>query len=164
MEMTLYDIAAEQQHILDILEENGGELTPELEEALALTAENFENKAEGYIEAIAKYRDLQEAAAERIKKMQQTKKTAENCEKRLKERLLFAMGIFGESKKEVGIHKLSVRNNVSVGIEDESLLPECYIKTTTVTAPDKAAILTALKEGQVIPGASLETNQSLTIR
>lgn len=160
--MTLYDITATQQRILDQLEENGGELTEELENALALTAENFDSKAEGYIEAIAKYRDLAANAAERIRKYQQTKKTAENIEKRLKERLLFAMTIFGENKKEVGCHRLSIRNSASVVFDDESLLPENYVKVTLT--PDKAAILAALKDEQEVPGARLEINQSLNIR
>lgn len=162
MGMTLYDITATQQCILDQLEENGGELTEELENALALTAENFDSKAEGYIEAIAKYRDLAANAAERIRKYQQTKKTAENIEKRLKERLLFAMMIFGENKKEVGCHRLSIRNSASVVFDDESLLPENYVKVTLT--PDKAAILAALKDEQEVPGARLEINQSLNIR
>ena len=113
MKQTLYDITLEQQQLLDELEENGGELTPELEAALALNAENFESKAGGYIEAIEMYRQKAEAAAERIRKMQQAKKTAENVEKRLKERLLFAMQAFGEKKRTVGLQTVSVRDSAS---------------------------------------------------
>lgn len=160
--MTLYDITVEQQLLLDQLEENGGELTEELEAALALTEENFDVKAEGYIEAIAKYRDLAANAAERIRKYQQTKKTAENIEKRLKERLLFAMQVFGENKKEVGCHRLSIRNSAKVVFDDESKVPLGYVYITRT--PDKAAILAALKGDQPVPGARLEINQSLNIR
>ena len=162
MGMTLYNIAADMLRILDELEENGGELTPELEEALALTSENFDNKAVGYIEAARKYRDLAANSAERIKEFQRIKKTAENTEKRLKERLLFAMQAFGDKSREVGEYKISIRNSVSVFIEDEENLLPCYLKTTT--APDKTAIADALKSGIEVAGARLETNQTLNIR
>lgn len=162
MKMTLYNITAEQLRILDILEENDGELTPELEEALALTSEAFDEKAAGYIEAVRKYRDLAANSAERIKEFQRIKKTAENIEKRLKERLLFAMQAFGDTSRDVGAHKLSIRNSVSVFIEDEERLLPCYLKTTT--APDKTAIADALKSGIEVAGARFETNQSLNIR
>lgn len=160
--MTLYDITVEQQLLLDQLEENGGELTPELEAALALTSEDFDVKAEGYIEAISKYRDIAANAAERIKKFQQAKKTAENIQKRLKERLMFAMQVFGDRSREVGCHKLTVRRSTSVVIEDEHLLPTAYVNITYT--PDKAAILAALEGEQDVPGASLQVNESLNIR
>ena len=44
-----------QQDLLDIfneLEDNGGELTPELEEKLAVTQEDFKNKIKSYGEVI----------------------------------------------------------------------------------------------------------------
>ena len=60
--LTLYNITSEQFRIYELLEELGGEFTPEIEEALALNHENFLVKSEGYIEGIAKYRDMKELA------------------------------------------------------------------------------------------------------
>ena len=64
--MTLFNIAAEQLRINDMLEESGGELTPELEEALVINEGNFMVKVEGYVETIARYKALAEIAAQRI--------------------------------------------------------------------------------------------------
>lgn len=160
--MTLYHITSEQLRINELLEESGGELTPEIEEALMLNAENFEIKADGYIESISRYKALAEAADVRIKEMQRIKKTSENIEKRLKERLLQAMMVMDVDKMEIGLRKLSIRNTSAVNITDEAHIPAEYI--IIEQKYDKTRIKDALKSGDVIPGAELVTNKSIQIR
>lgn len=160
--MTLYHITSEQLRINELLEESGGELTPEIEEALMLNAENFEIKADGYIESISRYKALAEAADVRIKEMQRIKKTSENIEKRLKERLLQAMVVMDVDKMELGLRKLSIRNTTAVNITDEAHIPAEYI--IIEQKYDKARIKDALKNGDVIPGVELVSNQSIQIR
>lgn len=160
--LSLYHITSEQLRINELLEESGGELTPEIEEALMLNAENFEIKADGYIESISRYKALAEAADVRIKEMQRIKKTSENIEKRLKERLLQAMMVMEVDKMEIGLRKLSIRNTSAVNISDEARIPAEYIIVETKV--DKMKIKDALKSGDVIPGAELVTNQSIQIR
>lgn len=160
--MTLYHITSEQLRINELLEESGGELTPEIEEALILNTENFEIKADGYIESISRYKALAEAADVRIKEMQRIKKTSENIEKRLKERLLQAMMVMGVDKMELGLRKLSIRNTSAVNITDEAHIPAEYI--IIEQKYDKTRIKDALKNGETIPGAELVTNKSIQIR
>lgn len=160
--LTLYNITSEQLRINELLEESGGELTPEIEEALMLNAENFEIKADGYIESISRYKALAEAADVRIKEMQRIKKTAENIEKRLKERLLQAMMVMEVDKMEIGLRKLSFRNSTAVSITDETHIPAEYIIVETKV--DKMKIKDALKNGEIIPGAELVNNRSIQIR
>ena len=160
--LSLYHITSEQLRINELLEESGGELTPEIEEALMLNAENFEIKADGYIESISRYKALAEAADVRIKEMQRIKKTSENIEKRLKERLLQAMVVMDVDKMEIGLRKLSIRNTSAVNITDEAHIPAEYI--IIEQKYDKTRIKDALKSGDVIPGAELVTNKSIQIR
>lgn len=160
--MTLYTITSEQLRINELLEESGGELTPEIEEALILNEENFLTKSEGYIESIARYKALAEAADVRIKEMQRIKKTAENIEKRLKERLQRAMVVMGHDKVDVGLRKLSLRSSTAVSITNEVAIPAEYIIVETKV--DKMKIKEALKNGVVIDGAELVTNKSIQIR
>lgn len=50
-------------------------------------------------------------------------------------------------------------------IVNESELPDLYVKTKTVTTPDKALILKAMKDGYDVPGAKIgKGKSSLTIR
>ena len=160
--LSLYHITSEQLRINELLEESGGELTPEIEEALAINETNFLAKSEGYIESIAKYKALAEAADVRIKEMQRIKKTAENIEKRLKERLLWAMNAMERDRVEVGARKLSIRNTTSVNITNEAHIPSNYIKVET--SVDKVSLKRDLVAGMVIEGAELITNKSIQIR
>ena len=50
--MNIFEIEQDLLSIFDEIEENEGELTPELEEKLAITQENFKNKVESYINLI----------------------------------------------------------------------------------------------------------------
>lgn len=161
-EITLYKISEEQRRINYQLEESGGEITPELEEALSINHENFLVKSEGYIATIHKYGDLSDAISAEIKRLQSFKKTADNISGNLKKRLLQAMEVFGMEKAEVGLYRLSMRRTTSVVIDNEAQLPNKYIVVTTT--PDKTLIKEDLKSGKDAPGASLHTNVSLQIR
>jgi hypothetical protein len=160
--MTLYRITSEQLRINELLEELEGELNPELEEALIINEENFMTKSEGYIESIAYFKAKQEAAKVRIEEYQRIKRIAENAEKKLKERMQWAMETLGRDKVEVGLHKMSLRSSQAVNITNEAHIPNQYIKVETKI--DKDALRRDLKAGLVVEGAELITNKSLQIR
>ena len=159
---SLYNITTEQLRINELLEELEGELTPEIEEALAINEDNFIAKSEGYIESIAYFKAKQEAADVRIKEYQRIKRIAENAEKRLKERMQWAMEVLGRDKVEVGLHKMSLRSSQAVNITNEAHIPNQYIKVETKI--DKESLKRDLKAGLVIEGAELVTNKSIQIR
>lgn len=162
MSLTLYNITAEQLRINELLEESGGELTPEIEEALVLNENNFAVKADGYIESIAKYRALAEAADVRLKEMQRIKKTAENIEKRLKERLSYAMQVMERDSIDIGPRKLLLRRTKAVEIYDAARIPAAF--SIVELKHDKKRISEALKSGELVPGAELIINTSIQIR
>ena len=54
MEKSLYQITADQLELFNQIDELEGELTPELEESLKINADNFQEKARGYIWHIKK--------------------------------------------------------------------------------------------------------------
>lgn len=56
-EKSIFSIEADLEAIFMELEDNGGELTPELEDKLKITQENFENKVSKYVKAIRYYED-----------------------------------------------------------------------------------------------------------
>lgn len=160
--LSLYHITQEQFRIYELLEELGGEFTPEIEEALAINHENFVVKSEGYIEGIAKYRDMKELAKAKAKEYMRIAKTCENIEEGLKGRLQHAMVVMGHDKVDVGLRKLSLRSSTAVNITDETAIPAEYIIVETKV--DKMKIKEALKNGVVIDGAELVTNKSIQIR
>lgn len=160
--LSLYDLTSEYRLICEALEENGGEITPEIEAMLAINADNFVMKAENYCEIIAKYLQMAENAKQRVEVFQRIEKVAKNTATRMKERLAQAMEEYDLPKVEVGLHKLSFRTSKAVEIVDEAKIPNCYIKVAT--SVDKTKLRADLMAGVVVEGAELKENKSLQIR
>lgn len=131
----LFQISRDYLNILDELELNGGELTPELEEALAVTQENFRTKLGNYRKLIANTEGEIQIVAEEIARLQGTKKTKDNTVKKLKERMLEAVVLFGDDGKtgnkivSLPDCKIFTRNTKVVELDEEkaNLLLELFI-------------------------------------
>ena len=161
MEMTLYHISDEQRRLNAMLEENGGEVTPEIEEALAVNETNFVQKAESYGYAILHYKAIVAAVKAEKDRLDAIKKTAENAIARMEERIVAAMQQFDKPKVEADTLKLSLRRSERVVVDDENAVPaDC--KTIKVEI-SKTDLKRHLKAGEAC-GAHLEENQSLQIK
>ena len=125
--MNLYELTAEQARIEALLEENGGEITPEIEEALTLTAEALPKKVDGYGVLIRQFAAAEAACDAEIKRLQALKKTAQNAQRGMKDRILYAMQAFGYDKLTGEITKFSTRSSKAVEIDEEELL-ERYLE------------------------------------
>lgn len=161
MNLTLYQITQEQARLNAMLEETGGELTPEIEEALAINFEDLTTKAVGYGVTILKYTAMADAAAAEIKRIQAIKKTCDNIVDRMKKTLVQAMQNFEIDHVETETMKLGLRKSNSVVIDDESKVPaDCKKIKVEISKTDlKAHIL----KGEDC-GGHIDTNYSLQIR
>ena len=99
MEKSLYQITADQAELFNQIDELDGELTPELEEALKINADNFEEKARGYIWHIKKLEADNVTINEELNRLERIEKRNNKMIDRLKENMKFALEIFGESQK-----------------------------------------------------------------
>ena len=161
MEMTLYHISDEQRRLNALLEENGGEITPEIEEALAVNETNFVQKAESYGYAILHYKAVVAAVKAEKDRLDAIKKTAENAIARMEERIVAAMQQFDRPKVEADTLKLSLRRSERVVVDDEAKVPaDC--KTIKVEV-SKTELKRHLKAGEDC-GAHIEENTSLQIK
>lgn len=120
--LTLFNLSAEMQAIEDALIENGGELTPELEDALTFTQDALTKKVDDYGAIILKFQALADACKAEIDRVNGIKKTAENSVKSIKERLVWTMEQFGATKLEGATHKFSLSKTTSTETDDEALL------------------------------------------
>lgn len=128
----LYNINKDLSNLIDEIEENGGEVTPEQSELLSIKREELEEKVLSYdsvLKFIASQEKAAEAEIERLKKfLDQKASTAE----KLKANLLEALLLFGQEQKngvkvlEFGTVKLSTRKSSSIEVEDSGLLPEKF--------------------------------------
>lgn len=164
MRLSLYEIEVSQLQLVEQLIELGGEITPEMEEALALNKENLETKGTNYgliIKQIESECDIIDNEIERLSKL---KKARNNSIERLKNNLSTAMQIFGVLEIKSPILKINFRKSESIEIEDMKLLDSGFIKTTVSQTADKTAIKEAIKAGNVVQGAILKQNQNLQIK
>lgn len=174
--MNLYELTAEQARIEALLEENGGEITPEIEEALTLTADALPTKVDGYGVVLRQFAATEAAADAEIKRLQAIKKVAQNAQRNLKDRVLYAMQSFGFDKLDGSLTKFSTRHTKSVEV-DEAVLLDKYkdkLEEFAETLPawlsleakvSKKVIGDTFKATGITPeGAQVVENVSLMVR
>ena len=161
---TLYGITAELNAILAAIEDNGGEITPEIENALAINEEQFVQKSEDYGHAILNLKAMAAAAKAEKERLAALQKYYENATKRLSDALLTAMQVFDRPKVENATLRLSLRRSEATEIDDLEQLPAEYKVTKVEVVADKTAIKKAIQSGEAVPGAHLVENVSLQIK
>ena len=174
--MNLFQLTAEQARIEDLLEQNGGEITPEIEEALTLTAEALPRKVDGYGVLIRQFAAAEAACDAEIKRLQGLKKTAQNAQRGMKDRILAAMQTFGFDKLAGETTKFSTRKSTAVEVDEDTLLAAYREKIADFVAGlpawlnlevkiSKTAIGNYFKETGMTPeGAKVVENTNLIIR
>jgi hypothetical protein len=173
---SLFHLTSTFTQLMEVAEENDGELTEEQLTSLAITRADLEKKVNGYASFIRHLEGQVELAKAEEKRIQTYKKQKERQVAVLKTALLDGLMKFGEvdSKgiyrieiaNEDGITKLSTRRSESVVISDVDLLPADFFRMPPIPEPepDKKAIKEAIEAGQDIPGAFIQPSYSLSIK
>jgi hypothetical protein len=158
----LYQIQNEYLTIIQELESNGGELTPELEQGLTINEKELQGKSIAYLEVIKDREALVSRIDEEIKRLQAMKKAQTNLITRLKDNLLTAVKVFGSF--ESGLVKFGTRKSSKIEIEiDTNDLPKEYKVIKVTETPDKTALKNAIKAGEKIEGVELVEQLNLKI-
>ncbi len=164
MKKSLYNIETEYLEIANQLE--GGEVTPELETALAINEQELQGKAVAYAYIIKEADDTVGAVDAEIKRLQAIKKVEQNKVKRLKETISNAMDLYGIREIKTDTLKLNFRRSEGVICTDaEADLSEelCTIIPETFK-PNLTAIKKAIKDGNEVIGYEIEERYSLQIK
>lgn len=123
----LYEIEQELLDIYNELEENGGELTPELEEKLLLTQDNFKTKLNGYVNVINEITSRIDACKTEEKRISTLRKSREKSINRLKEIVQRCVINFGNINKsgnysiELDTCKLATRGSDSLEFDEQKI-------------------------------------------
>ena len=124
---SIYNI---QQNLLDIfnqIEENCGEITPELEEQLNISKDEFEDKIKSYTCVIHQLESDLCAIKEEKARLDAIKKSKEKTIESLKRIIVEAIQLFGNTSKsgtkfiDYGTGKVSLRKSESIEIDDDKL-------------------------------------------
>lgn len=122
----IYNIQQDLLAIFDELEDNGGELTPELEEKLVIKEEEFKDKIKSYSDVIKLLETDITSIKEEMARLKDLQKSKENNIDRLKKIIIEAIELFGDSSKtgtkyiDYGTGKVSIRTTQAVEVEEEA--------------------------------------------
>ena len=161
MENSLFSITAEQKLLMLEIESLEGEITPEIEERLAITESQLQQKSIAYLEVIRQKEAYNGLIDAEIKRLQGLKKQTTNVIERLEENLLNAVKTFGSYT--VGTQKFGTRKSSQIIVEDVNSLPDIYKKIVVTESADKMLLKEALKNGEEIKGVYIQDNVNLKI-
>lgn len=160
----LYQIEKQYLELAENLIESGGELTPDLIDALEINQNELEIKGRNYgfvIKDIENQNDLIDAE---IKRLQALKISRTKAIDFLRSKLSAAMQLFGIEKIETPLLKISFRNSESIEVENPELLEDIYKVEKKTYIPDKSLIKQSIKSGINVTGAILRQNKNLQIK
>lgn len=121
----IFEIKSELLNIFNNIEENEGEITPEIEEALKITQDEFKDKVKSYCELIKILKNDISLVDAETKRLAEVKKSKQNIIDRLSGILTDAIDEFGDITKsggkfiDYGIGKVSVRNTKKVDVNED---------------------------------------------
>ena len=161
MENSLFNITSEQKLLMLEIESLEGEITPDIEERLAITESQLQQKSIAYLEVIRQKEAYNGLIDAEIKRLQGLKKQTNNVIERLEENLLNAVKTFGVYT--VGTQKFGTRKSSQIIVEDVNSLPEKYKVIKVTEFPDKMLLKEALKNGEKIEGVYVQDNLNLKI-
>lgn len=124
--MNIFQLAYELQDIINQLEENGGEITPEIEEQLDINQEGIKHKVEAYTQVIHQLEADIEAIKVESKRLADLKKRKEATIESVKKLILYAIDMFGETAKsgskfiDFGTGKVSTRKSESLEVNENA--------------------------------------------
>ena len=123
----IYQLSQELLDIFNIIEENEGELTPELEEQLNITQESFKSKIKDYTNVIKLYQKDIDSIKEEKARLNSLQKSKEKTIEKLKQIIVSAVDTFGDITKsgskfiDYGIGKVSIRNSQVLEIDEDKI-------------------------------------------
>lgn len=159
----IYEISTGYLSILEQIEENGGEITPEIETQLAINESHLVEKSKAYVGLIKMLTSSDKEIDLEIKRLQAIKKSRGNIAKNLKERLSNALKSLGIDEIKEPLFTINFRKSESVLINDVQALPD-VCKIIKVEPISKAEIKKMIKSGEEVPGAEIITNHNIQIK
>lgn len=164
--MRLYELTEAYVSLLAQLEDAESDTERDQILHMILDAEgDIAEKAENYARIMKNAESDAKALEAEIKRLTAKKASADNTVKRLKEYLLFAMGVAGATEIQTTIGKWwTQKNPPSVTIVDEEKIPARFLVEQPPKV-DKTAILREFKEtGEVFDGVEITQTEGVRFR
>lgn len=121
---SIFDIQQDLYVIFSIIEENEGEITPELEEALTIKREEFNTKIKSYVGFIKQLELDNKGIKEEIARLKDLQNSKEKTIDKLKKIMAVAINDFGDTTKagtkflDYGTGKVSIRKSDVIEVDE----------------------------------------------
>ena len=159
----IYQIEQDYLNICNTIIENGGEVTENDIESLAINKEQLQNKGISYGYVIKSLESDVGAIDEEIKRLNALKSSRNKTVDLLKNTIKDAMQMYGIEEIKTPTLKINFRKSESVEVDTDIIL-DMYCNFKTVKTPDKVMIKEVIKSGDAVFGASLNINWNLQIK
>lgn len=167
-DLNLYRIGAETQRlyeqVIGSLDEETGEVDLEAVNALEVKKEEFAAVAINYATVIRMLQRKTEEADAEIKRMAAIKDKLGRTVETMTKTLSAACQSLGFEKINGLTAAISFRKSEQTIIDNAELLPSEFVKEKVTYTPDKTAIKNAIKAGQDVPGAHVESVNNIQIK
>ena len=158
----IFEISKGYIELLEQIEANGGEITTEIETALAISESQLKEKSKSYAYIIKSLEAETEIASAEIKRLTEAKRQRERAIEQLENRLKNAMLTFGVDKIEHETIKISLRKSNAINVTDIQAIPD-QAKIIKVEA-SKTVLKELFKNGVEVNGAEQIENINLNIK
>lgn len=167
-DLNLYRIGAETQQlyerVIDTLDSETGEVDLEAVTALEAKKEEFAAAAINYATVVRMLNSRKSEAEAEIKRLKEISDKLGRAVDRMTNTLSAACQSLGFEKINGLTAAISFRKSEQTIIDNAELLPSEFVKEKVTYAPDKTAIKNAIKAGQDVPGAHIETLNNIQIK
>lgn len=161
---SLYHVRRDHAHILAIIQSEDGEIGPAVAEALAVNDAEFETAAVSIAQVVRTAETSIAIVDAEIKRLQAIKKVMTERAETVSDQLAEAMQERGKISIDSPLLRVTTRKSQAVITTNEALIPRQYMVHKETWAPDRKAIAAAIKDGQLISGAHIETRTNLQIK
>lgn len=161
---TLVALTSEAHQLAMMIELLGGEITPELDEALQVNEQDLKDKADKYafiLKRIPMHQTYWKGIAEEANRVL---KGLGDAETRLRDRIKATMAANGLNTIEGELNALKLSRARDSLVLDEPKLPAAYLMTKTEQVPDKERIRSDIERGEIISGAELRPSYTLKLK
>lgn len=161
MNKSIFKIQEDYLELMHTIDELDGELTPELEQELAINIDEFDDKMNKYADLIAFLNSQIQMNKDRIAALSKLADTSNNLINRLKSNMKDAIQLYGDTGKsgnktlDTGEHKFYTRKNEVVKIDNLDLFiagNDEYVRCKITENFDKTQLVKLIKAIKEIKG------------
>lgn len=150
--------------LINSVNDETGEINVDIANALSVKEAEFDEKAIAVATVSRRFNSQIKLIDEELTRLKLLKDRATSIEQRLKDSLTAACERLGKTNIDGISAKISFKKSTKTIVDNESLLPDEFIKVTMTKKPDLTKIKAVINAGGEVAGAHLETCNNIQIK